>query len=64
MSGATGAPPPPSCTSCGRDDEEVDAVHRVYVTPEAWDTPGAVDVQTEVEYWCFACRTQYPHQRA
>ena len=62
MSGGTGAPPPACCTSCGRDDEEVDAGHRVYVTPEAWDTPGAVDVQDEVEYWCFACRTQYPHQ--
>lgn len=37
-------------------------VHRVYVVPEAWDTPGKVDVQDEVEHWCFACRTQYPHE--
>lgn len=53
---------PVLCTSCGRDDEELAAVHRVYVTPEAWDTPGKVDVQDEVEHWCFACRTQYPHE--
>ncbi len=64
MSGGPAAPAPVLCTSCGRDDEELAAVHRVYVTPEAWDTPGRVDVQDEVEHWCFACRTQYPHEAA
>ena len=34
------------------------------VTPEAWDTPGRADVQDEIEHWCFACRTQYPHEDA
>ena len=37
-------------------------VHRVYVTPETWDTEGKVDVMDEVEQWCFACRSHYPHQ--
>ena len=50
------------CESCGRDDEEVEPVHRVYVTPESWDTEGKVDVVDEVEKWCFVCRTHYPHQ--
>ena len=52
------------CDSCGRDEPSTDlqAVHRVYVTPEAWDTEGKVDVVDEVERWCFSCRTHYPHQ--
>ena len=50
------------CDSCGRDDEEVVSVRRVYVTPETWDTEGKVDIVDEVEQWCFACRTHYPHQ--
>jgi len=49
------------CDSCGRDDEEVVAVHRVYVTPESWDTEGKTEVVDEVERWCFVCRTHYPH---
>lgn len=55
-------PGAPSCTSCGRDDEPLTRVHRVYVTPEAWDTPGRADVVDEVEHWCFVCRTHYPHE--
>jgi hypothetical protein len=50
------------CDSCGRDDEKVVRVHRVYVTPETWDTEGKVDVVDEIEHWCFACRSHYPHQ--
>lgn len=37
-------------------------MHRVYVTPETWDTEGKVDVMDEVEQWCFVCRSHYPHQ--
>jgi hypothetical protein len=44
-------------------------VHRVYVTPGAWDLTSQdeaaadrVDVLDEVERWCFPCRSQYPHQ--
>jgi hypothetical protein len=50
-----------TCQSCGRDDEEIVLVRRLYVTPEAWDTPGKVEVAGE-EWWCFVCRTHYPHQ--
>ncbi|MCU1496495.1 MAG: hypothetical protein JWM47_448 [Acidimicrobiales bacterium] len=50
------------CDSCGSDEVEVVAVHRIYVTPEAWDTEGKVEVVDEVERWCFPCRTSYPHE--
>ena len=50
------------CDSCGRDDEELEPVRRVYVTPESWDTEGKVDVVDEIERWCFVCRAHYPHQ--
>ena len=52
------------CDSCGRDEPaaEVVAVHRVYVTPAAWDTEERIDVVAEVERWCFPCRSHYPHQ--
>ncbi|HMQ25086.1 MAG TPA: hypothetical protein PKA98_03795, partial [Acidimicrobiales bacterium] len=61
---SVGGAPTADCTLCGRDDEELFAIHRVYVTPEGWDTPGRADVQDEVEHWCFACRSQYPHEDA
>ena len=52
------------CDSCGRDEPAGDvlAVHRVYVTPAAWDTDERVEVVDELERWCFACRSSYPHQ--
>ena len=37
-------------------------MHRVYLTPETWDTEGKVDIVEEVEQWCFSCRSHYPHQ--
>jgi hypothetical protein len=43
---------------------EVVAVHRLYVTPEAWDTEAKVERVDEVERWCFPCRTSYPHEDA
>ena len=50
------------CDSCGSEAVEVARVHRVYVTPEAWDTEAKVEVLDEVERWCFPCRTSYPHE--
>jgi hypothetical protein len=50
------------CESCGRDGEELVPVHRVYVTPESWDTEGKVDVVDDVEQWSFVFRSHYPHQ--
>jgi hypothetical protein len=52
-----------TCESCGRDDEVLYAVHRIYVTPETWDTPGSHRRLDEIEQWCFACCTHYPHER-
>ena len=52
-----------ACDSCGRQDEDdVVDVHRVYITPESWDTEERIDIVDEVEHWCFVCRTHYPHQ--
>ena len=51
-----------TCDSCGFDADELWPVHRVYVTPEAWDTPGSEKVLDDVEHWCFACLSHYPHQ--
>jgi hypothetical protein len=51
-----------ACDSCGFESDERWAVHRVYVTPETWETPGSVKVLDEVEHWCFACLSHYPHE--
>lgn len=51
-----------TCESCGARDDDLVAVHRVYVTPEAWDTEEKIEVVDEVERWCFPCRSLYPHQ--
>ena len=49
-----------ACESCGAPDDDLAAVRRVYVTPEAWDQEGKVDVVDEVENLCFPCRSMYP----
>ena len=50
-----------TCDSCG-DVDAVTPVRRVYVTPEAWDTEPSATVVDEIEHWCLACRSHYPHQ--
>ncbi|MGY6500795.1 MAG: hypothetical protein ACXIVQ_07900 [Acidimicrobiales bacterium] len=50
------------CDSCGAAGDPVTEVHRVYVTPERWDTPGSVQVVDETECWCVVCLLHYPHQ--
>jgi hypothetical protein len=50
-----------TCDSCGASEPHVYAVHRQYVTPASWDTPGRETTLDEVEHWCFSCCTQYPH---
>jgi hypothetical protein len=52
------------CENCGHEDEELALVHRVYVTPESWSTPAAVQTLDEGELWCMSCRSQYPHELA
>ena len=51
-----------TCESCGADDPVLYAVRRRYVTPESWDTPGSDRLMAEVEHWCYACCTHYPHE--
>jgi hypothetical protein len=51
-----------ACENCARDDDDLVSVHRVYVVPESWDTPGSTQRLDEVELWCFSCRSQYPHE--
>jgi len=51
-----------TCTSCGRDDEDLVAVRRKYVTPASWDMDGDEKVLPEIEHWCIPCATHYPHE--
>lgn len=51
-----------ACDSCGDGDSTLVEVHRVYVTPAAWDTEGNVRVADETEQWCSTCLVHYPHQ--
>lgn len=48
------------CESCGRDDDELLLVRRVYVVPEEWDRPASHRVVEPPELWCFSCASQYP----
>ncbi len=50
------------CDSCGDDGVGIVPLHRIYLTPEAWDQEEKVEVLDLVEHWCFPCRTSYPHQ--
>jgi hypothetical protein len=50
-----------TCQSCGDRGVETVLVRRLYITPEAWDQPASVRVDDD-EWWCFVCRTHYPHQ--
>lgn len=49
-----------TCESCGEEVTTVALVQRLYVTPEAWDAEGRIDL-AELEWWCVVCRTHYPH---
>jgi len=53
-----------TCESCGGEVAELHPVHRKYVTPESWDREPSEKVLDEVERWCFACLTHYPHEPA
>jgi hypothetical protein len=50
------------CESCGRDDEPITTVRRVYLTPADWDREERVEVVPEVERWCPVCLEHYPHE--
>ena len=50
-----------SCESCGAENEALYSVHRQYLTPQTWESEGSERVLEEIERWCFACCTHYPH---
>ncbi len=51
-----------TCESCGTDDcDDLVVLHRLYVTPEAWDQEESVTRVETTEQWCAACRANYPH---
>jgi len=51
-----------TCDSCGRHDEDVTEVVRVYVVAETWDQERQVTEAEGTERWCFPCLTHYPHR--
>jgi len=53
----------PTCTSCGRDDDSVEPVRRVYVLVGDGGEE-VVQVEPEEEHWCASCRGTYPHRPA
>lgn len=55
---------PGRCDSCGREDEDVTEVVRLYVVTEAWDQAPSANEAEGTEWWCFPCRTHYPHRKA
>ena len=50
------------CESCGRDDEPLTEVQRIYVTPASWDTEARREPAKGTEWWCLVCQTHYPHE--
>lgn len=53
-----------TCESCGAETDRLQAVHRKYVVAADWDQEPSERVLDEVERWCFACLTHYPHEPA
>ena len=56
--------PVTKCHNCDFEENDLAAVHRVYVTPEAWDMDPSIRVDTDLEWWCVSCLTQYPSEPA
>ncbi len=52
------------CDSCGDFETQLFEVHRLYVTPETWDTEYSVTRIEESEFWCAACCSMYPNELA
>jgi hypothetical protein len=50
------------CHSCGRDDEPLTEVQRIYITPASWDTEAQQRPAEGTEWWCLVCQTHYPHE--
>jgi hypothetical protein len=52
------------CENCAFPDDDLALVRRVYVTPESWDRPAAVEIVEDTELWCVSCQSQYPNEPA
>jgi len=50
-----------TCDSCGSDTGRLEPVRRKYITAADGDREPSARVIDEVEHWCFACLTHYPH---
>src|ERR1700681_784280 len=62
---ATNGPPPGTmCESCGRDDDALETVRRVYLEADDAGNLGPARPVPGVERWCGACRALYPHEPA
>jgi len=53
---------PTDCSSCGRDDEPLTEVRRIYVTLASWDSEGSTTPAEHTEHWCEVCMVHYPHE--
>ena len=55
---------PAECESCARPGTDLVRVIRVWVTPATWenDNTQKVSEASSPEWWCFSCRTHYPHR--
>lgn len=51
-----------TCESCGVEDESLAPVRRTYLA--APDGSRAARTLDEIERWCVACLTSYPHEPA
>lgn len=54
-----------TCQSCGQPDcDDLVTLQRIYLRPGRGAGEGEAEVlrTDDIERWCAACRTHYPHQ--
>lgn len=51
------------CENCATLDDDLVAVHRVYLEFDDGQVTGSTTVD-ETERWCLPCRTTYPNEPA
>jgi hypothetical protein len=49
-----------TCGSCGRHEEPLEEVRRVYLVVDDEGTQHVTEVEG-AEWWCGSCRATYPH---
>lgn len=56
----------PACENCARDETDpgdLSPVHRVYLELDEWgEQEPKATILKEIEQWCRACRSIYPHE--